>query len=342
MARAIALARSHRTHPNPRVGAVIVSSSGEVIAEGAHLGPGEDHAETAALKSASGPVAGAVMYVSLEPCAHRGKTPPCVDAIIEAGVRRVVVGAVDPDERVSGAGCERLREAGVEVAAGVMAEEARAADPGYHRHRETGLPLVTVKYAMTLDGSAAAADGTSRWITSQEARRDAHALRSESDAVVVGSGTLRADDPRLDVRLPGYQGPQPRAVVVKGRAALAPWARVWERDPIVVTTEPGDAPSGETATAPGDGGRPDPEGACRALAERGLFDVLLEGGPTLAGAWMSAGVVSRGVVYIGGRLGGGAGAQPLGGVFSSIAAACDVTISGVRTLGPDIRIDFEL
>lgn len=157
MRRAIELARTHKTHPNPRVGAVVVDGSGLVIGEGAHLGAGDDHAEVVALQAAATAAAGSTLYVTLEPCAHHGRTPPCVEAVIAAGIRRVVVGAGDPDDLVAGSGIARLREAGVEVVEGVLTADVRELDHGYFRHRETGLPGVTIKYAMTLDGAVAAA-----------------------------------------------------------------------------------------------------------------------------------------------------------------------------------------
>jgi diaminohydroxyphosphoribosylaminopyrimidine deaminase/5-amino-6-(5-phosphoribosylamino)uracil reductase len=248
----------------------------------------------------------------------------------------------DPDERVAGSGMERLRSAGIEVDL-VDDPAARDLDPAYFHHRETGMPLVTMKYAMTLDGAVAAADSSSRWITGEEARLDAHLLRSAADVVVVGAGTLAADDPVLDVRLPGYEGAQPRPVIVAGRGALPVEGNVWQREPIVVSTQPRELPSGELVVVSGDGeGRPDPVATCAALVELGHLAVLLEGGPTLAGAWWRAGVVARGVAYLGARLGGGAGMSPLSGLFPTIGQATDVAITDVRRIGADVRIDFEM
>ncbi|MBW3667149.1 MAG: bifunctional diaminohydroxyphosphoribosylaminopyrimidine deaminase/5-amino-6-(5-phosphoribosylamino)uracil reductase RibD, partial [Actinobacteria bacterium] len=186
MRRAFELARSHRPHPNPRVGAVVVSPTGEVVGEGAHEAVGKPHAEVLALEEAGAAARGSTLYVTLEPCSHRGNTPPCVDAIATAGVARVVVGVGDPDTRVSGTGIAMLRRAGIEVVENFMAGEAEAADPAYFRHRRTGMPTITLKYAMTLDGSVAAADRSSRWVSSEAARVDAHRLRAEMDAIVVG------------------------------------------------------------------------------------------------------------------------------------------------------------
>lgn len=342
MRRAIELAQEWpHTHPNPRVGAVVVGASGEVVGEGWHRGPGTDHAEIVALSQAGDAVAGATIYVTLEPCSHHGQTPPCSDALIEADVATVVIGAMDPDSSVSGDGSGRLRDAGIEVVDGVLKDEARAVDPAYFRHRETGLPLVTIKWAMTLDGSIAAADGSSRWISGEPAREHAHRLRSLADAVVVGAGTVRADDPRLDVRLDSHQGPQPRPVILAGDHDLPRHSQLWERDPLVVSSRIRELPSGELLEVPGSNGLPDPVEACRALAARGLLDILLEGGPTIAASWWAAGVVTRGYVYVAPKIGGGAGRAPLGGEFSSIGAAHDVEFRTVQSVGDDVLISFE-
>ena len=342
MQRAIELARSHRTHPNPRVGAVVVDSSGRIIGEGAHLGVGEDHAEVVALRAADTASVGSTLYVTLEPCTHQGRTPPCVEAVIAAGVSQVVVGVGDPDVRVAGAGIARLRAAGVEVIEGILAAEAREVDPGYFQHRETGLPNVILKYAMTLDGAVAAFDGTSQWITSEEARTDAHRLRANADAVVVGAGTLRTDDPRLSVRIQGYEGSQPVPVVVAGTGVLPETARIWDREPLVLSTTDRSVPSGRLVKVEGDDGLPDPTSACRVLSDLGYLDVLVEGGARLAGEWWRAGVVNRGVVYIGAMVGGGSGISPLAGGFNTVGDAAVVSLTRVRSLGPDYRIDFEL
>jgi diaminohydroxyphosphoribosylaminopyrimidine deaminase/5-amino-6-(5-phosphoribosylamino)uracil reductase len=339
LTRAYELARQHHTHPNPRVGAVVVSAAGEILGEGAHDGPGSEHAEIVALDRA-GDASGATVFVSLEPCSHHGKTPPCVDRIVAEGVSRVVVGTLDPDERVSGSGVDILRAAGIEVEV-VGDEDARGVDPAYFHHRETGMPLVTLKYAMTLDGSVAAADGSSRWITSEPARHDVHRLRADADAVVIGAGTLNADDPMLDVRLPGYDGHQPRPVVIAGDSELPNTAKLWARRPIVITARDRAIPAGVLITVPGES-HPDPTASCMALADAGYLSLLLESGPIVAGAWWRAGVVSRGVVYIAGRIGGGSGMPPLAGVFESIGQAADVTIREVNRVGPDLRVEFEL
>ena len=327
------------THPNPRVGAVVVSPDGDVVGEGWHEGPGTPHAEVVALSHAGDRARGATVYVTLEPCNHHGRTPPCVDALIDARVGAVVAAVTDPDPRTDGAGLERLRASGISVEVGLSAAEAVATDPAYFHHLSTGMPLVTWKYAMTLDGAVAAVDGSSQWITSDEARRDVHLLRSRMDAVVVGSGTLAADDPRLDVRLEGFEGRQPVPVVVLGESEPDSRARIWDRRPLVFSTRERQLPGGELVVVTG-GNHPDPREVCRSLAGRGLLDVMIEGGPTLAGEWWRSGVIDRGATYLGARIGGGQGISPLAGVFQSIGEAGIVSVSQVRSLGADIRIDW--
>jgi diaminohydroxyphosphoribosylaminopyrimidine deaminase/5-amino-6-(5-phosphoribosylamino)uracil reductase len=294
-----------------------------------------------ALEQAGDKARGSTLYVTLEPCSHYGLTPPCVTTIVASGVVRVVVGAIDPDPRVSGSGVAWLRGAGVEVMTDVLAEEAVSVDPAYFHHRRTGLSLVTLKLAVTLDGSVAALDGTSTWITSEEARRDAHILRSSMDAVVIGAGTLRTDDPLLTARLDEPVASQPIPVIIAGRESLPSNSRVWERSPVVISTRPMDIPSGDLVEVGAVEGWPDPEESARALADRGLLDVLVEGGSALAGSWWRAEVVSRGVIYVAGRVGGGRGLSPLGGEFATMAESRTVNIRDVRMVGPDIRIEFE-
>lgn len=340
MRRALELAQPYHTHPNPKVGAVVVSASGEIVGEGAHIRAGESHAEVVALDDAGDQTAGSTLYVTLEPCVHHGQTPPCTDAIVKAGVDHVVVAMIDPDEKVSGAGLAALREAGIEVTESVLGDEAGAMNEAYLHHRRSGLPRVTLKYAMTLDGSVAAMDQTSQWITSEEARADAHELRAASDAVVIGAGTLRTDNPKLDVRIAGYEDPQPVPVVIAGTKQLRADAAIWQRDPVVVATSEIEIPAGRLLLVDGSDGNPDPTEAARALADLGLLEVLIEGGPTLAAAWWKAGLVTHGVVYLGAKLGGGGGIPPLAGVFAHIEDAEQVSITDTRNLGSDFRIDF--
>ncbi len=337
MAKAVAT----RPHPNPRVGAVVVAADGTIAGEGAHSGPGSPHAETHALAAAGPAAAGSTLYVTLEPCDHHGRTPPCTEAIIDAGVARVVVGTLDPDVRVSGRGVERLREAGIDVHVGVAGIDAEGLDEAYFHHRRTGLPFVTVKVAGTLDGQAAAQDGTSRWITGEAARADAHRLRADHDAVMIGAGTLRVDDPRLDVRLADHDRPQPRPVVIAGRRPLPPARVLYERGPLIVASEPRtDIPTGaELVLVAGTDGLVAPEAVLEALGKRDIVALMIEGGPHLAGAFISAGLADRIVLYLGAMVAGGLGLPVLSGAFPTLDAGRAVTIDRVERLGDDLRID---
>jgi diaminohydroxyphosphoribosylaminopyrimidine deaminase/5-amino-6-(5-phosphoribosylamino)uracil reductase len=248
----------------------------------------------------------------------------------------VVVGSEDPDPRVSGSGIAALREAGIDVLVGVEEQAAVALDPGYFHHRRTGRPRVTLKAAATLDGQVAAADGTSKWITSEEARRDGHVLRSRSDAVMVGAGTVLSDDPRLDVRLEGSSGPQPRPVVVGGYRPLPRDAEVFRRG--AVTFSPAEAAlPGEVVVLPGPGGV-DLWAAMEHLGNAGIVDLLVEGGPTLAVGLLNAGLVDRLVLYVAARIGGGTGRPVFDGVFATLADSFRVEMDSVDRLGPDLRI----
>lgn len=341
MWRAVAAAAASRPHPNPRVGAVVVDGDGTVIAEAHHEGPGRPHAETVALAAAGGAAAGATLYTTLEPCDHQGRTGPCTAAIIAAGVSRVIVGAVDPDPRVQGAGVARLRAAGIEVVAGSDEGLVESTDPAYFHHRRTGRPLVTWKTAMTLDGQAAAADGTSQWITGEAARADSHRLRAASDAVVVGAGTARTDDPRLTVRGEDFDGPQPRPVIVAGRGELPAGLALWTRRPLVYAPQARNLPSGELVVAPGPDGV-DLGAMIQDLGERGMLAVLVEGGPTLAAGLWRCGLVDRAVIYAGAVFGGGTGVPILAGTFATLPDARKAEVHSVDMAGGDVRIEVRL
>ncbi len=337
MEEACALARKLHPHPNPRVGALVVAADGTVVGRGAHEARGALHAEILALREAGDAARGSTVVVTLEPCKHQGTTPPCTEALIAAGVSRVVVGVGDPDERVSGAGIAALRDAGIDVVMGPDPDAAEEVDPGHFHHRRTGRPLVTLKLAMTLDGQTAGADGSSQWITCEEARRDAHVLRSRSDAVAVGAGTILADDPRLTVRLAGFTGPQPVPVVIAGRRPLPAAATIFGRDPIVYAAAPIDVP-GEVVVV-GDGARVDLDAVLTDLGKREVVDLLVEGGPTLAAGFEQAGLVDRMVLYLAGVVAGGVGRPAFEGVFETISAQRKVEILDVRRIGPDIRVE---
>lgn len=339
MARCLSLARDTHPHPNPRVGAVVVGPDGTLKGQGSHAGPGTPHAEVMALQEAGRDARGGTIYATLEPCSHHGRTPPCVDAILAAGIRRVVVGVQDPDSRVAGSGIEQLRAGGLSVEVGVLRSEAIALDPGYFHHRKTGRPFVILKVASTLDGQVAAVDGSSRWITGTVAREDAHRLRARSDAVMVGAGTVRSDNPRLDVRLEGYAGPQPVPIIVVGSKPLPTDALVLARSPIALASA--QIEGIDTITAPGPVGV-DLTSALQALGERGVIDVLVEGGPTLAASLLAAGLVDRLVLYLGGLLAGGTGRTVFSAPFPTLDDAREVHITAVTPLGNDIKIEAEM
>lgn len=341
MAEAVQLAERHRPHPNPRVGAIVLDVSGRIIGRGSHERPGTPHAEAHALAQAGSAAAGGTMVVTLEPCNHHGRTPPCTEAIIDAGVSRLWVGVLDPDPRVSGSGVERLRTAGVAVEMAPGGQAIEMLDPGYFHHRRTGRSRVVHKAALTLDGQIAAVDGTSQWITGPDARADAHLLRASVDAVMVGTGTIYADDPRLDVRLPGYDGPQPRPVVIAGSRPLPSHAAVYERDPLVIATAPIQVP-GELVLVAGRGGRVDLAAALVATAEAGLLDVLVEGGAGISASLWEAGLVDAGVWYLAGRIAGGIGRGVFDRPFGSIDEARRIEMTGMSPMGPDIRVDWRL
>ncbi|MEX2279713.1 MAG: bifunctional diaminohydroxyphosphoribosylaminopyrimidine deaminase/5-amino-6-(5-phosphoribosylamino)uracil reductase RibD [Acidimicrobiia bacterium] len=339
MRHAISVACRFHPHPNPRVGAVLLSAAGDIIAEAGHTGPGNPHAERMLLDAVSSIPDDAVLVVTLEPCAHTGRTPPCADAVVASGVRTVVVGSVDPDPRVAGRGIARLREAGIEVIVGVESEAVEEADPGYFHHRRTGRPMVTLKQATTLDGQLAAADGTSQWITGPEARRNAHRLRAAHDAVLVGAGTVRSDDPRLDVRLDGFDGPQPVPVIVAGSRPLPPDLRLWNRDPIVLASAELMVDGVDVIRA-GTGGVVDLDAALRQLPDRGILSVLVEGGAGVAAGLWNAGLIDRGVHYFGAKVAGGTGRGAFDRVFTTLGEAVDVEITSVFRLGADLRVDW--
>jgi diaminohydroxyphosphoribosylaminopyrimidine deaminase/5-amino-6-(5-phosphoribosylamino)uracil reductase len=293
-----------RTHPNPLVGAVLVSGT-EVVGRGWHLGPGEPHAEAMALAEAGERAAGATLYCTLEPCSHTGMTPPCADALIAAGVRHAVIALSDPNPLVDGRGLARLRDGSVTVD---LREErwgsrARKQNAPFLKYHESGLPLVTYKAAVTLDGKVAAAGGDARWISCLDSRRAVHHLRSTVDAVMVGAGTVRRDDPELTVRL--SDGRDPVRVVVTRRGDLPPEAKLLataHEVRTIVIAERADAAARRLLSARGaelvevaEGGL---RAALAALAERGLLDVLCEGGPGLAGNLLSEGLIDRVLLFV--------------------------------------------
>ncbi len=336
MRQAIELTPQTQPHPNPRVGAIIVSD-GIVVGQAAHLHAGQPHAEVLALQQAGDRAHGATAYVTLEPCSHFGQTPPCSRALIDAGVAKVVVGAIDPDARVHGSGIDELEAADIEVVTGVLADEVVAIDPGYFHHRRTGLPLVTLKLATTMDGQIAAADRTSKWITGEDARKDGHRLRAASDVVIVGAGTVIDDDPHLDVRLDGYIGSQPRPVIVAGERELPVVTALYKRDPLVYTTRRQEIEAEQVEF--GTDGRVDLRAMIEDLGRRGYLSALVEGGATLAAELVRAGHVDRIVFYLAAKLGLGQGIGAFAGEFKTITEAVPLFIESVDRIGFDIRIE---
>ncbi|MGW5051720.1 bifunctional diaminohydroxyphosphoribosylaminopyrimidine deaminase/5-amino-6-(5-phosphoribosylamino)uracil reductase RibD [Actinokineospora sp. NPDC004072] len=310
------------TSPNPPVGCVVLDAGGEVAGLGGTRPPGGGHAEVVALRAAGERARGGTAVVTLEPCAHHGRTPPCTDALLAAGVARVVYAVADPNPVAAG-GAAVLAAAGVRVDGGLLAQEAeRGALRAWLHRQRTGTPHVTWKYAASLDGRVAAADGTSRWISSAESRAEVHDLRTRIDAIVVGRGTVLADDPALTAR--------------DADGALL------DRQPLRVVVGEGDLPAGAKvldASAPTLHLRTrDPHEVLAELDARGAVDVLLEGGPTLAGAFVQAGAVHRLLAYIAPvLLGGGPVALGASGV-STITDAHRMAVEQVTMCGPDVRV----
>ncbi|MGI9665638.1 MAG: bifunctional diaminohydroxyphosphoribosylaminopyrimidine deaminase/5-amino-6-(5-phosphoribosylamino)uracil reductase RibD [Acidimicrobiia bacterium] len=320
------VAESRRTHPhpNPRVAAAIISPTGDTVAHGVHRRSGEPHAERLATGGDRYP--GHAMVVTLEPCSHTGRTPPCTDAILEAGIAEVWVGATDPDPRVSGAGLSILRDAGISVHEGILSDLVESNDRGYFHQRRTGRAFVTLKLASTLDGQVAATDGTSQWITGTTAREDVHELRAAHDAVLVGSGTVNQDNPLLNVRLEGFSGPQPRPVIVAGSTPLDEGAAVLTRDPLIYS----------------DGAGVDLLAMLEDLPNSGILSVLAEGGPAVAASLVRQGLVDEVVWYLGAALAGGEGMPAIAGKWATLSDATRLSFTDIRRIGDDIRITAKI
>ncbi len=351
MARALALAAKGlgRTHPNPPVGAVFVRG-GRVLGEGFHTRAGAPHAEVAALRRVRGHARGATLYVTLEPCAHHGRTPPCVEALLPLGLRRVVVATIDPDARVRGRGVRALRRAGIRVDVGVARAEADALLAGFRSRVLRGRPQVTLKLAVTLDGRIAARGGDARWITGPAARRMAHALRNVTDAILVGAGTVRADDPQLTCRLRG--GHDPIRVVLAGpRLDLPSRAQVLAPGgPPTWVIAPSDAAPARVARVrragadvvllPARRGRVPFARVLEALGGRGVGSLLVEGGSTVAADALRSGSVDRLVVFMAPALLGGDGVPaiaPLG--IRRVADAVRLEDVAVARVGDDLVLE---
>ena len=355
MSRALVLARRGltTTTPNPRVGCVLVRD-GVIVGEGWHERAGEPHAEINALRAAGELARGATCYVTLEPCCHHGRTPPCTDALIKAGVVRVIAAMEDPNPKVSGSGNVQLANAGITTAAGLLAERALKLNAGFCRRMRGEGPWVRCKMAISLDGRSAAADGNSRWITGPEARGDVQRLRSECCAVMTGAGTVRADDPRLDVRDAGAGARQPLRVILDRRLRCPPTARMLEppgrvlilTSPQALDEERARPLAKAGAELVGIKGHEDDflKAALRALAaDRQINELLLESGPTLAGAMLRARLVQELIIYQAPILLGNRG-LPMFDLpdQNDMGAARSLVLSESRRVGRDTRYTFDV
>jgi len=347
MEQALALAERglYTTTPNPRVGCVIVRD-GAVVGTGWHARAGERHAEALALAEAGERAAGSTLYVSLEPCSHHGRTPPCADALVAAKVARVVAACEDPNPVVAGQGFARLQEAGIAVEVGLMAEAARELNIGFFARMARGRPWVRMKIAASLDGKTALANGRSQWITGSEARRDGHAYRARACAVLTGIGTVKDDDPQLTVRdVPTTR--QPLRVVVDSRLEISPEARVLAGGGVLVAAAVEDrarraileARGAEVLMLPNAAGKVELAGLMTELARRGLNEVHVEAGFKLNGSLVAAGVVDELVVYLAPSLIGESGRGMLNlPELADLAGRRQLAIRDVRRVGDDVRI----
>ncbi len=357
MGRALMLAERgvYTTEPNPRVGCVLVAD-GQIVGEGWHVRAGEGHAEVNALAQAGDKARGATAYVTLEPCSHFGRTPPCADALVKAGVSRVVAAMQDPNPQVAGNGLARMREAGIEVSCGLLEAQAQALNPGFIKRMQHGLPWVRVKLAMSLDGRTAMASGESKWITGPAARADVQRLRARSGAVVSGADSVLLDDSALTVRASELGLPADDAAAAAARQPLRVLVDSLRRVPLdqrffreagptlVISTSAEQAADdyraagSELLAVPGADGKVDLHAVLRTLAERGCNEVLVEAGAGLSGAFWRAGLVDELIVYMAPRL-LGSQARPLMQLpFESMSEAMDVDIVDMRAIGQDWRI----
>lgn len=345
-----------KTYPNPAVGAVLVRG-GRILGQGYHKRAGAPHAEIEALadcrRKGHSP-AGSVLYVTLEPCNHQGRTPPCTEALIAARVRRVVIATRDSNTNVIGGGVERLRKAGIEVSVGVGEQETRNLNEAYHHFYEQRRPFITLKWAMTLDGCTSAASGDACWITGEAARRDGHRLRARHACVAVGIGTVLRDNPRLDVRMVPCPGPQPLRLIADTRLRIPETAAVIETDPTRVLIATGVRPSHPKVrrlSARGvrflhlgksKNGLLSLSELMETLREAEVQSVLVEGGRILAGSFVGAGLVDRVVAYIAPSL-LGAGKNPLGALTGcgpeKASSARRLELTGIRAVGCDLRVE---
>jgi diaminohydroxyphosphoribosylaminopyrimidine deaminase / 5-amino-6-(5-phosphoribosylamino)uracil reductase len=355
MRRALELAQRGRysTHPNPRVGCVVVQGE-RIVGEGWHRKWGEPHAEPIALAAAGQDAKGATVYVTLEPHSYQGRTPPCTDALIRAGVRRVICAAIEANPKVAGKGLEQLRQAGVDVAHGLLQAEAQALNEGFDRRMRTGLPRLIVKIAASIDGRIALSNGESRWITGELARADVHRLRAQSSAVLTGIDTVLSDDPQLTVRDPNIDraGRVPMRVVLDSQLRMPTSSRML-REPgetLVFTSVRADASRASALEASGatlvrvpiaKDGHIDTSAVLQELGERLCNDVLVEAGPTLSGSLLEQGLVDELIVYVAPKLlGPDAKAMAMLPALSSLANAPTFTLIDSERFGDDVRLTY--
>ncbi len=358
MRSALVLARkgAGRVSPNPMVGALVVRGK-RVIGSGYHRMFGGSHAEVHALRRAGDRARGADLYVTLEPCSHHGKTPPCVDQVIASGIKRVFIGQVDPNPLVRGRGIRRLRAAGIEVMTGVLRTECAALNEAFSKHVTTGLPLVVLKAAMTLDGRIATRTGDSRWISCEQSRRLVHRLRADADAVMVGIGTVAADDPRLNVRLGRKRMRDPLRIVVDSRLRIDPGCNLLSSGLaagtlIVCGTRSVSSPKAEMVRGCGaevlgcrmSGRRIDLKHLMVLLGKRGISHIVLEGGATLIGEALRAEIVDRAMFFYAPKIHGGSDALGMaaGRGPAAIAGCMQLTGMTVQTVGSDFLVEGRL
>jgi len=337
----LALQADYATSPNPMVGAVVLDSSGTLVGEGFHHRAGDPHAEQQALTAAGDRALGGTLYVNLEPCASH-RSPSCADAIIDAGLRRVVISMLDPDQRVRGAGIAKLRAAGIDTVVGIHEERALRLNEFYVKHRLTGRPFVSAKFAMSLDGKIATRSGESRWITSEESRLHGHRLRHIHDAILVGVNTVMLDDPELTTRLEGVVAArQPLRVVVDSQLRLRMSARVVGPNTLIATTRAGRMGAAEVVKFPATtDGRVALQPLLDELGRRGILSLLVEGGSTVHASFVSEGLVDKVYAYVAPSLIGGREApSPLGGTgVEHLAEAVRLRELDATRLGADLLI----
>lgn len=354
ISRALRLAKKGygRTSPNPAVGAVLVKK-GKVVGEGYHRKAGEAHAEVNAIKAAGKEAKGADLYINLEPCSHHGRTPPCADAVVKAGIKRAFISMTDPNPSVSGKGIQILRNAGIEVETGIMEREAKRLNEAFIKHVTTGLPFVTLKAASTLDGRIATKTGESKWITGEAARRHVHKMRDSYDAIMVGIGTIHKDDPSLTTRLAGGKGKDPVRIVIDEKLAISPEARVINRDslsPLIIATTDR-APKAKVKELedlnvkvfvfPNAHGMVPLKPLMKKLGDLQINSLIIEGGSEVHASALKEGIVDKVAIFYAPKIIGGIHSiSVVGGEGASLLAeAIEVEEIKTKKIGPDILFE---